>query len=72
MLYRDFWQDDEFARKDGFKDSAELRDFFWPPPGPSVDELGQPFDVIEWSYPLSPPPRGDWRNRFYKRSDDRA
>ena len=68
MHYHDFWFDDEFARKDGFTDSERLRKFF----GRDVtqiieeEELHDPFEVIEWAYPLAPPAQGDWRLRFYR------
>jgi len=68
MHYHDFWFDDEFARKDGFTDSERLRKFF----GRDVtqiieaEELHDPFDVIEWAYPLASPAQGDWRRKFYR------
>lgn len=48
--YREFAFDDEFARRDGFKDSSEMREWFG---NPSIygDEI---YDVIRWPKLLHP------------------
>lgn len=44
MKYMDFAFDDEFARRDGFQDSYELREWF----GDPVDHATEEYDVIRF------------------------
>jgi len=46
--YRDFAYDDEFARRDGFRDSAELREWFGDPEIYGDEE----YDVIHFKFPI--------------------
>ena len=46
MKYRDFAYDDEFARRDGFRDSAELREWFGDPEIYGDNE----YDVIRFHF----------------------
>ena len=44
ITYKEFAYDGDFAKRDGFRDSAELREWFGP-----VDECGEDrYDVITW------------------------
>lgn len=48
--YSSFAFDDEFARRDGFTDSAELREWF----GDPAEYGGDPYDVISFTTHFSP------------------
>ena len=48
MEYYDFAMDDEFARRDGFKDHFELQKWFGGSPYHSLYRSVDEYDVISW------------------------
>lgn len=53
--YREFAFDDDFARRDGFKDAEEMQEWF----GDPLEYADEEYDVIHFVLPYIPPRRED-------------